>query len=294
MTVTTIPLSLANGQQVVPVFGAGQIGGAQQVIISADVDPSAGTVQLEYRLAGSDVWQLAPHAVQPANTLPVFYSVYGSVAAYRVTKAGIVGGVGLSLWLADVQPGGFPDGAFTGLRALTTQPYTEANVKNGLQYYLRAVWPTADPIANGTPRKIWFRTTSKPVIVKLRDFQYVGEEIQIDLFRGPTGVAGGTPLTINNYNGVNPIASTCQATKNVTTVSDGTPFGGGDSEYFFGSASNPNRTQESIPQGRERVLPANTEFLVRVQNNISGGANTARAQYYLDWYEGATDLPLNP
>lgn len=291
MTVTTLPVALTNGQQILPVFGAGQPGGAQQIVLSASANPSAGTVQVEYRLAGSTQWILAPHALQNLNAMPLSFTAYGNIAAYRLTLTGVVGGSGMALWVADVEPGGFPDGAFTGLRALTTQPYTEANVKNGLQFYLRAVWPLADTIANGTVRKIWFKTGTKPVIVKLRDFQYVAEELELQLFSGPTGVSGGTPLTIGNYNGVNPVASTVQAAKNVTTTGDGTEFGGNDPEYFFGATTQGNRTTASIPQGRERILPINTEFIVRITNTGSG---VARAQYYLDWYEGSPDLPLNP
>lgn len=33
--------------------------------------------------------------------------------------------------------------AINGLRAYTTQPYTEVNVKRGMQHFVRAVWPFA-------------------------------------------------------------------------------------------------------------------------------------------------------
>ena len=292
MTVKAIPLTLANGQQIVPVFGAGMNGGALQVIIAASVAPAAGTIQVEQRLAGSSQWMLVPHATGDLSEVPLSFTAYGNIDAYRFTIAGLSGGAGLVMWLADVEGIGFPDGAFTGLRALTVQPYTEANVKNGLQFFVRATWPLGDTIEATTGvRKIWFKTGAKPVIVKLRDFQYVAEEMRIRLFSGPTGVSGGTPLVVNNYNSVNPIASTVQVVKNVTTVSNGTEFAGTDAEYFFGESAMGNRSSASIPQGRERILPANTEFLVEIANTGSG---SARAQYYLDWYEGDPDLPLNP
>lgn len=292
MTVKQFPLTLANGQQIISVYGAGFAGGAQQVVFAASgAAPGSGTIQLEYQLYGSTAWLLADHAEQPASALPLAYPVYGNVQAYRVTKAGITGGSDLAMFVSDVQPAGFPDGAFTGLRALTTQPYTEANVKNGLQFFVRAAWPLADSIAVSTTRKLWFKTGSKVVIAKLRDFQYVAEELRIRLFQGPTGVTGGTDLRINNYNGVGPVATTVQAKKNVTTSMDGTAFGDQDDEYFFGASAQGQRTTASIPQGRERILPANTEFIVAIDNT---GTGVARAQYYLDWYEGDPDLPLNP
>ncbi|MGH9930726.1 MAG: hypothetical protein ACREA9_16070 [Pyrinomonadaceae bacterium] len=175
-----------------------------------------------------------------------------------------------------------------GLRAITVQPYTEANVKRGLQYNVRAAWPLSDVIAAGTSRKLWFRTNAKPVIVKLREFQYTAEEMRIELFIGPTGVSGGTDLVIHNYNGVNPVAPTAVAKKNVTITNNGTIFDNGDSEYFFGSANDPQRQAASIPAGRERILPANTEFAVVITNT---GTGNARAQYFLDYFEGAPDTP---
>ena len=45
------------------------------------------------------------------------------------------------------------------------------------------------------------------------------------------------------------------------------------------------------PDGRERVLPPNTSYIVAITN--SGGGN-ARCRYFLDWYEGGTDLPIKP
>lgn len=217
----------------------------------------------------------------------------GPSSRVQVSLAGVTGYTTyrVLIWRTDDPLPMIPDGAFTGLRAIITQPYTEANVKNGLQFNLRAAWPLLDPIATGTTRKIHFRTNAKPVIVKLREVQYLAEELILRLFRDPTGVTGGTALTIHNYNAVSPVATTVTATKNVTTTTDGTQFDSGDPEYFFGGANDPQRQTASIPAGRERILPANTSFLVTIQN--SGGGN-ARVQYFLDFYEGGTDIPIQP
>jgi len=197
----------------------------------------------------------------------------------------------LKVWRGDDARSGIPPGAFSGLRAMTVQYYPEANVKNGLQFNLRAVWPLADVITTGTSRKIWFKTNAKPVIVKIRDFQYIAEELKLELFQSPTGVTGGTDLLVHNYNGVNPVATTVAAKKNVTITNNGTQFDNNDPEYFFGSANDPQRqSATAFPIGRERILPANTEFAVVISNT---GTGSARVQYYLDFYEGGTDLPLS-
>lgn len=291
MSTNQYPLNLANGQQIIPVSGAGMA--TQQVILTCDTYPAAGTVAVELQMPGQSGWTPVYKGNNLPLTGPVSLAAWGPVARYRVTIAGLgAGGAGLSMWVSQGDGLGFPDGAFVGLRALTTQPYTEANVKNGVQYYARAVWPLTDLITAGSTRKIWVKTGAKQVLVKTRDFQYVAEELRLQIFVDPTGVTVGTALTIHNYNAINPVATTVQAKKNVTTVTDGTEIDGSDPEYFFGSANAAQRASNSIPQGRERVLPPNKEFIVAISNTGSG---TARASYFLDWYEGGTDLPpVNP
>lgn len=279
------PLDLVLTPQVVPL--AGSPGPFHNIALVFDSAPSAGTVLIEYRNLADPSWKPISHANGVTITSGFFaVRLDGSVAALRITFSGLVGGSAPRIW-DDIASA--PAGIYAGLAAITTQPYTEANVKNGLQFNLRATWPLGDLIVNGTTRKIWFKTTTKPVIVKLREFQYVGEELILRLFRGPTGVTLGTDLTIHNYNAVNPVASTCFAKKNVTTTSDGTEFDAGNAEVFFGSANAPQRNSSVALQGRERILPANSEFIVSITNT---GTDSARVQYFLDFYEGGTDLPL--
>lgn len=279
------PLDLVLTPQVVPL--AGSPGPFHNIILSFDTAPTGGTALIEYRNLADPTWKPVSHASGVTITSGFFQvRLDGSVAALRITFSGLVGGSGARVW---DDTSSVPSGLYAGLSAITTQPYTEANVKNGLQFNIRATWPLGDLIANGTTRKIWFKTTTKPVIIKLRELQYVGEELTLRLFSGPTGVTLGTDLTVHNYNTVNPVASTCLAKKNVTTVSDGTEFDAGNAEVFFGSANAPQRSAAIALQGRERILPANSEFIVSITNT---GTDNARVQYFLDFYEGGTDLPL--
>lgn len=270
--------------------------------MSLDYDSGLATIQY-YNAGGVEITPtgVATISVSPTLTGENFKAIYpsalgqwsfeGPCGRLRVSLAGTNAVTAyLRVWRGDDASSGIPSGAFSGTRALTVQFYPEANVKNGLQYNLRAVWPIADSIASGTSRKVWFKTTTKPVIIKIRDFQYVAEELKIELFQGPTGVSGGTVLGIHNYNGVNPVATTVQAKKNVTITSNGTQFDHDDPEYFFGSANDPQRqSATAFPLGRERILPANTEFAVVISNT---GTGVGRVQYYLDFFEGGTDLPL--
>lgn len=215
----------------------------------------------------------------------------GPAARVKIDLTGVTGFTTyrVLIWRLNEPIQMIPDGAFSGLRGIITQPYTEANVKNGLQYNLRATWPLTDTIASGTTRKVWFKTTTKPVIIKLRELQFIAEELTLRLFRGPTTVTLGTDLTVHGYNAASQVPTTVLAKKNVTTVSDGTEFDAGNAESFFGSANDPQRGVAFALQGRERILPANTEFIVSITNS---GTGAARVQYFLDWYEGGTDLPI--
>jgi hypothetical protein len=283
--INNYPLQPVNGQQIVPLVGGP--GGFNELAIAFAVAPSAGTVTLEYRALGGGPWLPLAHATAlPVTGGYINVRIDGVVSSVRVTFAGLVGGTLPVLWSSNQA---LPAGVASGLAAFIVQPYTEANVKAGLQFYLRANWPLLDTIAAGETVKMHFRTGVKPVIVKLRDFACVAEELRINLYVGPTGVTGGTPLTIHNYNAVNGAATTCLAAKNVTTTTDGTEIDGGDPEHVFGSANAPQRSAASIPQGRERILPPLTSFIVALTNT---GAGVARAQYFLDWYEGGTDIPL--
>lgn len=180
---------------------------------------------------------------------------------------------------------GNPAGLHEGIRATTVAFYNEQNVKAGLQFYLSANWPSADDISSGTPRHVIFKTGSKPVIIKTRIVSYIGEEFAIELFSNPV-YTGGSSISVGNYNLVNPVATTVTAIKDPTVTSPGTSFGG-EPDYYYGAQASGQRIALSIPEGRERILPANSEFCVRISSKVG----TGRFSYYLDWYEGTPDIP---
>lgn len=281
---TKLNLGISTPQELVLPGG---MYGAQQIVLTFGTNPSAGTASVEVMLAGGTSWiPLKKATGLPLTGAPYFIRSNNWINRVRVTLTGTVGGSDGWLWAQQTE---LPTGLFEGLAAITTQPYTEANVKNGLQFYVRAVWPKGGEIPADATRKIWFSTGSSPIIVKARVFEYDAEEVRIDIYSGPTGVTGGTVITPRNYNRVAPVAAVSQAKKNVATTADGTPFDPDDPEYFFGASNTPQRTPGSILQGRERILPANSQFIVAITNT---GASAARAQYFLDYYQGGTDLPL--
>lgn len=176
-----------------------------------------------------------------------------------------------------------------GNKSFTVQPYTELNIKNGVQFYARASWPEDDPIASGdaNARNIYFQIGNSTVLTKLRIFDYIGEEIKFEILSEPT-VTGGDSVAVSNWNLKNPSPTVVTVKKDVTITDDGTIVG--DPEYFYGGSSSGQRVQSSIPEGYERVVPPNSNFAIRITNT----SNTdARAQYFLTWYEGeiSTEIP---
>lgn len=181
-----------------------------------------------------------------------------------------------------------PNGIDTGTRARTVQFYPEANVKNGLQFYMTANWPDDDPIGNGpgNARNIVFQTGDKPVIIKSRIVSYIGEEFSLELFSNPT-FSGGTSVFVGNFNLIYPQNTTVTILKDATITNPGTPFPG-EPDYYYGGSQGNFRQASAIPEGRERVLPPQTTFLVRATSTVG----TGRFSYFIDWFEGEPDLPL--
>jgi hypothetical protein len=166
-----------------------------------------------------------------------------------------------------------------GQRAFIVEPFDPVNIKRGLQFYLRASWPNADPIAANAPRYVYFKTGAKPVIVKTRIVSYIGEEFALSIFANPTITpATGTVINPSNLNRINPQATTVTALKDPTVTDDGTLIDD-EPEYYFGGTTGIFRDANSIPPESERIIPADTEFLVKIEG-------AGRFSYRLEWFEG--------
>lgn len=185
-----------------------------------------------------------------------------------------------------------PLGLYSGDRAETVQFYIEANIKKGLQFYIRKSYPLTDsgrglgPIPSGQSRYITLKTTTKTVLFKTRIVSYLGEEFSIELFKSPTVSVAGQQMTVRNYNGVNPQPTTVEIYKDAT-FTGGVPLDD-EPEYYYGSTATGQRVGSSIPEGRERVLEKQTLFGIKITNTGSGDG---RFTYFGDWFEGEPDLP---
>lgn len=190
-----------------------------------------------------------------------------------------------------------------GLRAMTMQTYTEANVKNGVQYSASSYFTGIT--ANETIDNIII-TGDNPIAIKA---QYIamrdGGDILADWYRGPT-YTGGTDLSalVTNQSDINPVAS-------LATLIGPTPTNPAGGDYSPNDATKPNVTalgtriqptlvilgtsgagnnnsfSRNVTLGLEQNLAPNTVYLYR----RTFRAATAACFGFSTWYEGGLDLP---
>lgn len=275
----TIPS--ANGTYRVEV---GDMLGQIDVRLVTSSAPGTGTLRVEGVTFSGDLQQFGgASAIQMSSlgTGLALASEFGHFKALIFTIAGVsFPGATISV-VASANPAAGPVGAYLGNRALITQSYVEANTKLGTQFYLR----TPATIANGATWYMGFQTGALPVLIKARDCYALAESLSITLFKGST-YTGGTPIVVQNYNDVAPVATTVTAAAGVTPSSNGTQWGG--SEHIYGANSVAQRTGSGLPPGGDRVLAPNKAYMVALQNNGSGSVS---ADYFLTWFEGQPDLP---
>lgn len=266
--------------------------------MSLDYDSGLATIQY-YNAGGVEI---TPTGVATISVSPTLagedfkavnasasgqWSFEGPCGRLRVSLAGTNAVTAfVRIWRGDDASSGIPGGAFSGLRAMTTQNYIEANVKYGLQFYIQHNLPQL-PATTGT-YKLLFTTGAKQVLIKGREMYGIGETFSIQTYKQPTAPApGGTLLTVQNFNDVAPVATTVTIRGGVTTTSDGTAWG--DPQRLFGQSAAGQRAGSGLAPGGDRILKANSTYLVVFRNTGSG---TADIDYFLTWYEGGTDLPL--
>ena len=177
-----------------------------------------------------------------------------------------------------------PDGLYTGLRAITVQTYTEANVKNGVQYEVSSYSPAL--AASGNIRTI-FITGAKPVAIKARLVSFDGAGIEARVYKWPT-YSGGTLAPYFNLSDINPVTGGVQILAGATITATGTEFGA--RSYLIGSVQPGSQSTGSFSvAGQERSLEANAVYMLELISMDT--AKAQRVAAYLSWYEGEFDLP---
>lgn len=259
-----------------------------KLMLEVTLDQPGARMKVETRPTEDADWVPVSEAASLTivNTLDTMFC---SVAKYyRFTITGIVGGSGHTIivrifdalsWLGAMPPVGL----YEGLRAMTVQSYTEANVKNGVQYEC-SIYVGA--LAGGANIDLVFNTGSKPVIVKNRQVGFTGVGLEAIVYGGTT-FTGGTTVPVYNLTALNPVATTVQVLLNPTILTTGTE-GGARSHYIGTSSGAGNQVGTFVAPDTERVLAPFTTYMLRLTNLDS---QAIKATVYLTWYEGTLDLP---
>jgi hypothetical protein len=176
----------------------------------------------------------------------------------------------------------FPEGVFSGTRAITTQLYTEANIKNGTQHE----GSTLLTIAGNQNNDTIFLTGSLPVSLKTRSIGFTGDGVSSFIYQAPT-YTGGSAVAYQNPNAINPITGLSQIIVGSTVSADGVLIFA--PSHFIGNTSKQGKGGLVNQSGQEKILKPNTAYLFRI-TSLDGQSQQVSST--LSWYEGLLDLPL--
>lgn len=277
-----------------------QRGVLESVLMSLDYDSGLATIQY-YDAGGAEITPTgsATISISPTQTGENFKAVYpsalgqwqfeGPAARMRLSLSGTNAATArVVIWRGDDARSGIPDGAFSGLRAITTQGYDECNKKLGTQWEAsRLISIASNDPANNAYSII--RTGSKPVDLKSRVLGYDGVGVVGRIYKSPA-FTGGTADPVFNMNprfiGSQPEA---QLLVGFTMTDKGVKCGA--DIISIGPSSNQARGSTPKEFGSNRILDEpNTAYLLEIAS-LDSAVQSIMAR--VEFHEGELDLPLS-
>lgn len=170
---------------------------------------------------------------------------------------------------------------YTGEQAFTTQSFTEANVKNGSQFYISEVFT----LGSGLSKSFVFTTLNADTIVKFRQISTDGG-LEYRVFRNPVLTDSGTSVTVHNLNDKNPNTNLVVVTEDPTITSNGDQW---DIVKSFNQQGLQSGGGVFATSGAERVLAQNSPYLVQFLNTDNADVDI---QYIVSWYEGPLSVDI--
>lgn len=202
----------------------------------------------------------------------------GVTGCFVQTVTGEAGVVALDVGGYNIHGMSIDERVYTGLKALTVQPFIESNVKNSTEWEFSSI---NSNLGAGLSQDAVFIVGSQPVLIKNRQITFTGAQITAQLFEAPT-YTGGTPAVMHNLNRITPNAPLSTSRYGVTVSDTGTECGA--PTYALGATDQGNRTVGTFTvTGLERVLKPNTTYLLRITNNDTVAVKVAT---YVTFYEG--------
>lgn len=276
-----------------------QRGVLESVPMSLDYDSGLATIQY-YNAGGAEITPTGAATISISPTLtgenfkPVYqsslgqWSFDGPCARLRVSLAGTNAATArLVIWRGFDSGFGIPSGAFSGLRAMTTQTYDECNKKVGAQWEASRLIS----ISNNNPANNSYsiiRTGSKPVDLKSRVLGYDQLGVIGRIYKAPIYTGGTVDPWYNlnpRYNGTQPEAQLLVGFK---LTSKGTKCGA--DIVGIGPSDSQSRGSTPIELGSNRILDEpNTAYLLEIESRHN---SAQKVWARLEMYEGGLDLPL--
>lgn len=261
------------------------------VTINIDLTPEDGWLEIPYTgfiTASKSVEFIVFDGVPPESLIGHHMKTFGgadftdsSSTLYVRGKAVIIITEG-NAFSSSGEPA--PEGLYEGFRAVTTQSYTEANAKNGVQHEISVF---VDNAPGGGVSDTLFITGSKPVILKERIASYTGDGVLLEIYEGATYSVLG--VTVPSYNLSRIIATSPEATFYSASTITGQGVKAYPDEYLIGNVSNQGNGGTGLVIGRERILKANTVYLFKATSLDSAAQDI---WLFDSFYEGEPDLPL--
>ena len=175
---------------------------------------------------------------------------------------------------------------FTGLRAVCTQNYIEANIKNGRQRVVSRIVS----VPAGTQVHIGVSTGDEPMIIKSRIISQSGSTQINYSAQSDLAYTGGAAIPIRNPNNRFKVPIGVSMFVGVTP---GAVVPGVTEQYldpfpvFGGTAAASRIGTDTL--GLDYVLKENTNHVFTIDNVGSG---TATVHWWQTFYEGVPDLPV--
>jgi len=171
---------------------------------------------------------------------------------------------------------------YVGTQAFTTQSFTEANCKNGVQYELTTYNAALGP---GATTDVIVVTGDRPVLIKRRQFTFTGSLLTTTIYKNPV-YSGGIVTPYYNLSDINPVTGTVILYSSPVVGSPGTQIAPTFSligNIPQGGQAVTTTSAENGLAGLERVLAPNSTYLFRTTNpTVTAMAVATQAT----WYEG--------
>lgn len=182
--------------------------------------------------------------------------------------------------------GGYDPRTIDGLKAITTQSFSELNSKLGTQYEASFYNPS---LAASGDQYIVIVVGDGHIIFKDIALQFDSEVISVQFFSGPT-YTGGTEIDVFNMHSGEPVPNDVTLLGGATVTDEGTPISAVETSIGSQGAGNRAVAVSAQGAGAERILEPNSTYLFKLTNVDT--VNAAAVAGIATWYQGPLSVDI--